>query len=275
MSNLIASILKCRIEGNTVFLPVEVLPNYQELKTAMLKAGGKYKKNSFVFNSDPSPIIERLTSGQSVNIKKEFQFYPTPSDIAYKLVQLAELNDYEEVLEPSAGQGAIVDAILADNNLANVSYCELMPEHSEFMLGKAIKLANDFMELPTSKKFDKVIANPPFNKSQDVMHIQKMYKHLKTGPNRILISIASVGWMQATQGAGKKFREWLDDKKELSDIDWHRFCNIGLSMQHERANGDIFYVEILEPDAFKESGANVRTCIIKIRTTKRKRNILE
>lgn len=269
MTELKTSLNKCRVEGNTVYLPTEHLANYQEVRNALLKAGGEYKKNAFIFKSEAQPLIDRITKGESVNIKKQFQFYATPPALADRLVELAELVSYDEVLEPSAGHGAILDAIDRDNPNIFYQCCELMPENRTVLTqkyGNKILIGDNFMELPLKYKFTKIIANPPFTKSQDSTHIIKMHTHLKPGTNRILVSVASVGWMQATQGIGKKFRLWLDDMRELSDSDWHIFCNIGTNMQHERRNGDVFYIEMLEPEVFKPSGANVRTCIIKIRT---------
>lgn len=67
MSELIESLKKCKVEGNTLFLPPfneGMLPNYKEVRQALLNAGAKYNKNKFVFSSDAKPFIDRLCGGQ-------------------------------------------------------------------------------------------------------------------------------------------------------------------------------------------------------------------
>ncbi len=111
---LIESLLKCKVEGNTLFLPnikEGALSNYLEVRTALLNAGAKYKKNTFVFNGDAQSYIDRLTGGEKVNLKKEFQFFATSNKVADLLVKLAEISAEDTILEPSAGDGAIVKAI--------------------------------------------------------------------------------------------------------------------------------------------------------------------
>jgi len=39
------------------------------------------------------------------------QLFATPTDLARKVVELADIDDHHEVLEPSAGTGALLDAI--------------------------------------------------------------------------------------------------------------------------------------------------------------------
>lgn len=95
MNTLQAAISKCTTEGNVLFLPTEMLPNYAEVKRALLNAGGKYKRNSFVFPNDAKLYADRLMGGEKVNLKKEFQFFATPDKIADKLVELAEIQEFD------------------------------------------------------------------------------------------------------------------------------------------------------------------------------------
>src|SRR4051812_12951690 len=114
MSELAESLKKCKVVGDTLFLPSMSdgpLKNYNDVRTALLKAGAKYKRNTFVFPNDAQPYIDRLTGGESVNIQNEFQFFPTPDALADRLVKLARIGINDKVLEPSAGQGAIIKAI--------------------------------------------------------------------------------------------------------------------------------------------------------------------
>ena len=203
MSDLSESLKKCRVEGNTLHLPSDYLPNYAEVRKALMNAGASYKRNTFIFKSDAKPFVDRLIGGESVNIKKEFQFFETPPDIADWVVELAEVKSSDVILEPSAGQAAIVKAI--NRVLPNhIVHCvELMPENRAILkTTRNVKLMEeaDFLKFPTvTRVFTKIIANPPFSKNQDIAHIRKMYDCLKKGGR--LVSIASKHWKYAT---GKK-----------------------------------------------------------------------
>ena len=240
-SDVIESLKRCKIEGNTLFLPPiseGPLENYQQVRQALMNAGATYKKNTFIFKSDAQPFIDRLTSGESANIKKEFQFFPTPDDIADHLVSLAGLQESDRILEPSAGQGAIVNAILRQNEHAIIECCELMPENADILLKAGYKvIRNDFMQITDRKSaYDKIIANPPFNKNQDIDHIFKMWECLKPGGR--IVTIASKHWQHSNNKKEKQFREWL--------------YMVG--------------AEIISIDGgqFKESGTMVATCIVVI-----------
>ena len=244
MSQLIESILKCTVQGNVVYLPPisdGPLPNYAEVRKALLNAGAKYKKNSFVFESDAQPFIDRLTGGESVNIKKEFQFFATPDHLADRMAKLAEVKEGEKILEPSAGQGAIVKAINRETGGETVYCYELMPQNQSVLkkISTVRLLGDDFLSHEGQEEFDKIVANPPFSRNQDIDHIKKMYSSLKNGGR--LVTIASMSW---TFGADKKqveFRKWLDE--------------LGA------------YQEPLPEGTFKDSGTKVKAMLLMIEKT--------
>lgn len=236
MNPLQESLSKCKVQGNTLFLPTELLTNYAEVKKALMNSGGKYKRNTFVFNSDAQPFIDRLMGGESVNIKKEFQFFGTPDTLADQLVELAEIGSMDSVLEPSAGQGAIVNAIIKKGALP-ISVCELMPENKAILKKNiAVKfICDDFLQIDTKRfHFTKIVANPPFRNNSDISHIMKMYECLH--PKGRLVSIASKHW-QFAQG-----------KKETAFVKW-------LNKVHA-------IIKEVPAGEFKESGTNIATCII-------------
>lgn len=213
MTQLAESLEKCKVEGNVLFLPAiseGPLTNYQEVRKALLNAGAKYKKNTFIFNSDAQPFIDRLCSGESVNIKKEFQFFPTPDHLADKLVELAEINSFDDVLEPSAGQGAIVKAIQRSRNSMTVYGCEIMPENCQVLdqIQGFELLGHDFIT-ECDTQFDRIIANPPFSKNQDIDHIRKMYDCLNPGGR--IVTIASNHWQHSNNKKETAFRDWIEE----------------------------------------------------------------
>jgi predicted RNA methylase len=241
MNQLIESILKCKVVGNIVYLPPireGALPNYPQVKKAIENAGGKYKKNTFVFPSDAQPFIDRITGGESVNIKQEFQFFATPDQLADRLAELADVKEGERILEPSAGQGAIVKAINRATG-GELVYCyELMPQNQNVLknITTVRLLGDDFLNHEGQEKFDKVVANPPFTKNQDIDHIKKMYDVLRKGGR--LVTIASPSWTFGSQKKQVEFREWLNE--------------IGA------------HIEELPAGTFKESGTSIKAMLIVI-----------
>lgn len=241
MSALAESLLKCRVEGNVLHLPPMSdgpLENYQEVRKALLNAGAQYKRNTFVFPNDAQPYIDRLIGGESVNIKKEFQFFATPDLLAERLVDLADINDTDKILEPSAGQGAIIKAIQKEIIAKEVFCYELNPINQAVLIKmhNVNLLGDDFLKHNSIGEYDRIIANPPFSKNQDIDHIKEMYKLLARGGR--LVTIASKHWQHSSNKKETQFREFL-------------------------ANMDAEIIE-LEGGEFQESGTMVSAVIIVI-----------
>lgn len=239
---------ECTIEGNIIKLPATQLDRklYQEVAKSLELIGGKWKGGKimgFVFQEDPTELLAQISGGsnnlpQKVNIKKEFQFFATPSKLADYLVEKADLNEYDSVLEPSAGQGAIINAIHRVFPNKAVGYYELMPTNQTILgrLNNVSFLGEDFLDSDNTTHFNKIIGNPPFSKNQDISHIYKMYERLAVGGR--LVSITSKHWVSSSNKKEVAFREWLD-----------------------RLSGEI---EEIQEGSFKESGTSVGGMIITI-----------
>ena len=236
--NLIESITKMTAIGNRLELPTdEHFSNYPQVKKCLIDAGGKYKKCGFEFPEEAQLIKERLIGGEAINDKKKFQFFATPSHLAKELIDIAGVTTQCRTLEPSAGQGAIA-SILKERGGECVTM-ELMEQNIKVLqrLGFLV-IEGDFLT-KTSKDigtYDKIVANPPFTKNQDIDHIKHMYSLLRNGGR--LVSLASKSWVFGNQKKQIAFREWLDD-----------------------LNADIIDVPAGE---FKESGTQIAPAIIVI-----------
>lgn len=232
----------CTIDGNNVSLPSGQLERniYVEVKNRLELIGGKWKGgkvSAFVFNEDPTEYLEQLQNGENRNLKKEFQFFATPDSLCDRLVELANPSDDDVILEPSAGQGAIIKAIKRYCDPVEVFCYELMPVNQTF-IGKidcATLLGEDFLS-HEGTMFDIIIANPPFAKNQDIDHVMHMYKCLKQKGR--LVSITSNHWINSTNKKETSFREFL-----------------------KSVDANIIPVDAGE---FKESGTNIATSIVVI-----------
>lgn len=248
---VIQVIAESTITDNLLTLPATQLDRtiYQEVNKKLTGIGGKWnrKQQGFVFSTNPSELIERILEGEKINLKKDFQYFPTPTPIAERLVELAEINHTHSILEPSAGQGHIVDVIQETIIEEDLDYVpnievfdcyELMAENRKVLEENLfINIAGeDFLQASSEYKYDRIIANPPFSKNQDIDHIKKMYEVLNE--NGRIVTIASTHWIHSSNKKETEFREWL-----------------------EEINAEIIH---LEAGSFKESGTMVETVILVI-----------
>lgn len=198
-------------DGYRLNLPAVAISNYPALKKVLQKAGGKYNKNGFVFTSHAQAIKDLLLSGETIDDKKKFQFFPTPPELVQKLIKLADIQPSDTVLEPSAGRAAIAKELRG--KCATLRLIELNPENVKILNDEHDLFATemDFLEFePQEYRYvDKIVANPPFTKNQDIDHILHMYKFLKPGGR--IVTLASTSWVHGSQKKQVAFREWLFD----------------------------------------------------------------
>lgn len=214
---------KCRIEGNNVYLPEQLdRPTYQSVNKALTGIGGKWnrKAKAHIFPSDPTTLLGRVQAGEKINLKKDYQFFETPPDLADRLVELAFEIPYQigAFLEPEGGQGAIIDAIHRKDPDIAPFVCELMETNKDVLrekYGNRIRLLKDgdFLNLIQPEYFATIIANPPFTKNQDIEHVYHMYKCLEPGGR--MVSIISNHYYLSTNRKEVAFREFLADKNAV------------------------------------------------------------
>jgi hypothetical protein len=197
-NELLDSISKMIPTGNRLELPIdEIFANYAAVKKCLIDAGGKYKRCGFEFSDDASEVQERLLGGEAINDKKKYQFFATPPELARRLVDMVDIQKHHFCLEPSAGQGAISDIMLEKSS--NCIVIELMQENINALIRKKYNpIKCDFLNLGAEflkglGTFDRIVANPPFTKNQDVDHILHMLSMLAPGGK--LVSLASKSWM--------------------------------------------------------------------------------
>ena len=117
-----------------------------------------------------------------------------------------------------------------------------MPENRqtlEKMSGVSL-VGEDFTQ-GVPRLYDRIFANPPFSKNQDIRHVRLMYDALNPDGGEMCV-ITSQHWVSGAEKECVQFREWL-----------HEVC----AEAHEIPNG-----------AFDESGTNVATMAIVIRRKK-------
>jgi len=174
----------------------------------------------------------------AVDEKKKRQAFYTPSGLASYIAMKASVGGHV-VLEPSAGDGAIVAACLTSGAIYVDCYeideveCGKIKERTR---GLNVNVWNeDFLKLRHDHgEYSRIVMNPPFSLGQDLKHVAHALRFLWSGG--LLVSIISGG---ATEEKIKKAIKWPAFEFELEEV---------------------------EAGAFKESGTNVRTRILTVHT---------
>lgn len=213
------------IEGNVLKLPPQQLERktYLEVKKALELIGGSWKGgkvSGFVFQQDPTSLVQHIITGHQPNLKKDFQFFETPADLADQMVELLFADSRyfthsHDVLEPSAGQGALIDAVLRKSPNADIAVFEIMDLNRKILNDKygdkiywISSPDNDFLKSRTGDMYDLIIANPPFAKNQDIDHIMHMYANLADGGR--MVTLASAHWEFSQNKKETEFRQFLE-----------------------------------------------------------------
>lgn len=235
----------CTVEGNLVKLPGVQLERklYLDVAKALELIGGKWKGGkvgAFVFPHDPAELLEQIANGDNRNLKKEYQFFETPAELADELAELLQIprviNFSNQtamkfrILEPSAGQGALVKALLRIESYRQIDCCELMPTNQTFLskINEVNLIGDDFLKLGDeyNNYYDRIIANPPFSNNQDIDHVKKMYECLKPGGR--MVTITSKHWELSCNRKETDFRDWLEEvDAEVYEIENGSFKSSG------------------------------------------------
>lgn len=152
---------------------------------------------------------------------------------------MAGITDRQSILEPSAGEGKILDVLTQDYNFQDlhIDAVELNKEKCNVLTAKGYNAHNqDFLNFNPGKLYDRIIACPPFKGNIDVVHIQKMFEHLDR--KGILVTLTSPNWVNNNDPHQVEFRNWLSAKD--------------------------YYARMLPDDSFMEKGRSVPTMILKI-----------
>ncbi|CAL9370673.1 class I SAM-dependent methyltransferase [Streptomyces sp. enrichment culture] len=219
---------------------------YQRVNEVLEAVGGRWTtgEQAHVFPVNAADALAPvLESGQAVTLREKrqsAQYFPTPSAVVQRLVDLAGIEPGMEVLEPSAGSGAIATA--AAKAGAVVDCIERDPGYAAVLtdtgIARTLTVA-DFLTVPARPCYSRIIMNPPFTKGADMQHVEHALRFLE--PDGLLVSVMS--WTVTTETrATAKFRALVE------------------------ARGGT--VEAVASRAFRESGTDVPTVIVAIPATR-------
>jgi predicted RNA methylase len=227
-----------RCEGTRFFLPGTQLDRklYDRTNEVLTALGGKWNRSAkaHVFSSPCADLIDDAIETASFTRPGDMGWFPTPEDIASHVAAMADIQPGMTVLEPSAGEGALVHEALKLGG--RVTAIEIDPNRCEVVNGlfRCVAICDDFMSMNTSQltQFDRVLMNPPFAKRADIHHVKHALKFLRPG-----------GRLVAIMSAGVAFRD------DALARDFRALCDT---------------IEALPDGAFKQSGTMVRTVVVTI-----------
>jgi 16S rRNA G1207 methylase RsmC len=136
-------------------------------------------------------------------------YFPTPEPLVKMMLECADIEDGMRILEPSAGSGAIADAVKAAGFSSMLGVCEINYQlHDLLALKGHFVIGRDCLE-DVQAQYHRILMNPPFEKNQDIAHVRAMYDHLTD--DGVLVAILSPHFEYAQDRASVDFRAWLDE----------------------------------------------------------------
>ena len=236
------------IDGNNVTITASLDRKlYLAVNKVLERIGGKWnrKAKAHVFDIDPTDRLNNTIESGELDPIVKTGYFPTPSVIVDKMIELADIKQGQLILEPSAGQGHIADKICNQLKLHthDIMVCEILSENKHILNEKGYTVEQlEFFEFAkecknTNIEFDRIIMNPPFEKQSDISHVTTAHDLL--APNGSLVSIMSSG---VTFRENKKTSEF---RKNIIDPN----CT---------------HIEHLPIGSFKESGTMVNTIMLRL-----------
>ncbi|MFE7461642.1 hypothetical protein ACWFMI_23670 [Nocardiopsis terrae] len=253
---VLAVLEEATTDGRWLRLPRQLDRHLYEQVDRVLRAaggawiGGRPDTNGHHFPRPAEQVLEQLRTGEYVT-PKEKGFVPTPPELAEQMVAHLDVGPGDRVLEPSAGDGAIIQALASTR--ASVDAVEDDRDHEQALTrlqleglahtvwwGDFLALtppgAGTLFDLEDRPLYDAVAANPPFG--HQARHLLHALSWLRPGGQLVAIASAGIRWHEDK------------DTRELRA----RLEEYGAR------------IESLPTDAFADSGVGVRTVLITLTT---------
>lgn len=206
-------------EAGTIRPELASLTSRLALEDALLTESGSSAIHAVYRSAEraesKSEQVRRLTS--EAMLLRIPGFFPTPPELVEEFIRFAGFANVSAVLEPSAGTGSLIDAILKRRPEAQVFYVEINCFLLEVLRLKYEGMANlhfvgrDFEEVDPryfDQRFDCILLNPPFERGQDMDHVVRAHQLLS--PGGTLAAIMSEGAFSRTDQKAAAFREFLE-----------------------------------------------------------------
>lgn len=156
-------------------------------------------------------------------------FYPTPETIANKMLEGIDFTFIQTVLEPCAGKGDLIAAVQKANDRSKYSYnyssididaVELDPNLRALLKGNEIRVVHDnFLTMHTSKHYDLIIMNPPFNEGdKHLFRLMEKNPDVTVGEVQYIVSQIFAGKNATKDYAATTSRNSADEKSLINRV---------------------------------------------------------
>ncbi|MGM9465415.1 hypothetical protein [Streptomyces murinus] len=210
-------------DGPALRLPCQLDSKlYKRTDQVLRVIGGEWNryKRAHIFPVDAAEAISDLLITCEVITEADRGYFSTPAPVVGQLLELAELTPGCEVLEPSAGRGAIAE--LAAARGAVVDCIELDADRADHIRsgGYARRVTTaDFLSVPVRRRYQRAIMNPPFSKRQDIQHVERALRFVQPGGLVVAVMIESLSFRtdRVTKDFLARVREARGTITELPD----------------------------------------------------------
>lgn len=187
-----------------------------------------------------------ITRSRSTAVSKDLAFYRTSPNTAKEVLECFRVAVDGPLLEPSAGDGALVHAMLDKFKDRPITAIEIDPGRFEILnrIEGINAIRGNFLSMTPKPIYAGVVMNPPFYGMHWIDHVLAAWEWLKPGGQ--LIAILPVTAEVGGQPKQVKFREWVDQYRRTR-WGWDRAFND------------------LPAGSFAESGTNINTVTLTIK----------
>lgn len=230
---------EARCEGLKLYLPPAQLERnlYERVNTVLARLGGKWKGGkvrAHIFEDEPAPLLAEVLATGIMPLDNPLDFYRTPGDVLDMMIAHAQrmAPNATTILEPSAGDGAIVTGLRAAFPDAQITVVEIDPKRAAKLraIDGIIVVEGDFLQ--HTGAYDLIVMNPPFSIERDkleyVAHIEHAYTLLR--PGGALVSVAPSGLKYRTDKRTAHLREMVERDGNIEDAPGQAFEVSGTSV---------------------------------------------
>jgi hypothetical protein len=133
------------------------------------------------------------------------QFYPTPPSLVAKMWSQFESDDFRLVLDPSAGNGDLIEAKTNRIRKDRIHCIEIDPTRQATLRGKEFQVIDsDFLKHEGGFFYSHILLNPPYNRG--AAHVLRAINLLYNGE---LVALVSASTVRSPRG---------DDERELAAL---------------------------------------------------------